>query len=557
MRFGVLQVKTPDGEIREYPLEQTSISIGRARNNEIVIEHDSISRRHARLTCEPDKLLIEDSGSVAGTYLDGRRVSSMTPSRVKEGQVIRLGEIELYYFPSTPEEPNAPPQPVKPSMTNLAPAVALGGPSVVVSLEGPQRAVVPDSLTTATITVQNRGLVRDDLTLQLAGLPEEWVRLSKKRVNLQPGAQVEVTLTLQPSKRSETTAGDHPFTVTVTSHEHRAKASVQGVLKVLPFQAVAAALQPARSRRKFQVQVHNQGNQSMTYRLRGSDEQRALDFQFAQAEIELSPGAQQTIELQVAPKVKIKAGTRGVYGFNVIATAEASSAQATGLLIIHRPLLWMWLSIVMLLLFGAALAYPKVCYQLSPDLPLCPPDPNPIVSVFTVTPQEIESGGVVALSWDVQNADEVKLTEPDQITLDKIGVRAFSVNRDTRFTLQATNASGTTERSIDVKVKSDSSLSAAPFVENAWNGHWETSYGGMDLVQSGQTITGTYANNGSVTGTVDGNHLSGKWSRGGQDGTLDWWIDAAGATWRGNYNQSTEWCGYRSSGKAPTPCRAP
>jgi len=86
-----------------------------------------------------------------------------------------------------------------------------------------------------------------------------------------------------------------------------------------------------------------------------------------------------------------------------------------------------------------------------------------------------------------------------------------------------------------------------------WNGHWETSYGVMDLVQTGNSVVGTYNVNGTVNGTIDGDHLHGTWVRGGT-GPFDWWIGAGNLKWRGNYNGVTTWCGHRTGESDPSPC---
>ncbi len=47
----------------------------------------------------------------------------------------------------------------------------------------------------------------------------------------------------------------------------------------------------------------------------------------------------------------------------------------------------------------------------------------------------------------------------------------------------------------------------------SWTGSWETNWGRMDLQQSGDNVTGTYARqSGRMTGRVSGNVLTGQWS---------------------------------------------
>ena len=79
-----------------FTLEGEQLSIGRDSSNEIAINDAEISRRHARLTFQGGKYVIEDMGSTNGTYVNGQR---LTGQRVlKSGEVIALGEqIQLVY----------------------------------------------------------------------------------------------------------------------------------------------------------------------------------------------------------------------------------------------------------------------------------------------------------------------------------------------------------------------------------------------------------------------------------------------------------------------------
>ena len=102
-------------------------------------------------------------------------------------------------------------------------------------------------------------------------------------------------------------------------------------------------------------------------------------------------------------------------------------------------------------------------------------------------------------------------------------------------------------------------LPAATAVPVNWNGQWITNCGSancgvMNLSQNGNKVTGTYADNGTLSGTLNGNRLSGTWTRGGASGSFDWWLGGSGAKWRGNYNSVDGWCGYRSGQTEPSPC---
>src|SRR5215470_16853631 len=79
-----------------YTLEGDQITIGRDSNNEIVINDAEISRRHARLTFQGGKYVLEDLGSTNGTFVNGQRLAG--PRVLKAGEVVSFGEQIVLVF---------------------------------------------------------------------------------------------------------------------------------------------------------------------------------------------------------------------------------------------------------------------------------------------------------------------------------------------------------------------------------------------------------------------------------------------------------------------------
>jgi len=81
---------------QKYPLEEGSITIGREAFNDIVIHDGEASRRHAQISFQEGRYILEDLGSTNGTYINGRRVSTPTP--LHNGDVIEMGETSRIVF---------------------------------------------------------------------------------------------------------------------------------------------------------------------------------------------------------------------------------------------------------------------------------------------------------------------------------------------------------------------------------------------------------------------------------------------------------------------------
>ncbi len=447
MKFGMLQITLPDGKVRDYALDQPTVSLGRAPGNDLIIDDTSVSRRHARLMVESGRVLIEDLGSANGTYINHQRLAANTSNLVPDNEVICVGDVEIRFSPPPP-------------IVTPPPTTEQVGPPLAVSLVGPGQPVAPGSAVTATLTVQNRSAVVDELLVSVSGIPTEWVRLSKDRVPLLPHAQETLTLTFAPPRRSEAVATAYTVVVTVTSREQRTSVAKSAALKVLPFQAFALSLEPARSRGDFQVLARNDGNTPAAYRFRGHDDEQALFYQFKQDSATFQPGQLGAIALQVSPKIKPRVGSREMRAFSVIAVpidGAGAEATATGQLII-RPPIPVWLITLAVLLTalacaGLAAVYGQICGSLGPNLPLCPAAAKPSIAVFTAVPTEVRVGEAVAIQWDVANAEKVELIAPFQDTLPgSRGVKTYTVDQNTNFTLRATNFAGSDERTVAVKV---------------------------------------------------------------------------------------------------------
>jgi len=83
-----LCVTPAEGTPFEYTVEKDSLIIGRSLRSDLVIDDRVISRQHARLFRDGNRLVLEDLGSHNATLLNGRKVDR--PVVVVDGDIIRL-----------------------------------------------------------------------------------------------------------------------------------------------------------------------------------------------------------------------------------------------------------------------------------------------------------------------------------------------------------------------------------------------------------------------------------------------------------------------------------
>jgi len=67
-------------------------TVGRAADNDVVLDDPTVSSHHARLSWSGGALLVEDLSSANGTFVDGQRVKSV---RTRPGADLRCGQVAL------------------------------------------------------------------------------------------------------------------------------------------------------------------------------------------------------------------------------------------------------------------------------------------------------------------------------------------------------------------------------------------------------------------------------------------------------------------------------
>ena len=73
-----LVLKFENAILQEVPVNSKEISIGRSPDNALVIDNPAVSHYHARVFKEEGRIMLEDFGSLNGTFVNGQRVKMVT-----------------------------------------------------------------------------------------------------------------------------------------------------------------------------------------------------------------------------------------------------------------------------------------------------------------------------------------------------------------------------------------------------------------------------------------------------------------------------------------------
>ena len=77
-------------QTRKIPLKKTTFFVGRARENDLIIPSDSLSRFHAQINHKSGAFSVSDRGSLNGVYVNGTRIYEETI--LKDGDIIGFGD---------------------------------------------------------------------------------------------------------------------------------------------------------------------------------------------------------------------------------------------------------------------------------------------------------------------------------------------------------------------------------------------------------------------------------------------------------------------------------
>ncbi|MCC6334496.1 MAG: sigma 54-dependent Fis family transcriptional regulator [Myxococcales bacterium] len=92
--YHLVLVNTPDAG-KNYPLVE-ALRIGKAPDNDVVIEHPTVSRNHLVVRRQGDQFLVQDLGSTNGTFIDGAQVRE---GFLRPGALLEVGDVQLRFQP--------------------------------------------------------------------------------------------------------------------------------------------------------------------------------------------------------------------------------------------------------------------------------------------------------------------------------------------------------------------------------------------------------------------------------------------------------------------------
>ncbi|HUP27556.1 MAG TPA: protein kinase [Chloroflexia bacterium] len=104
---GKLQVLGPNGVLWERRILENPFNIGRRSLSRQIFPHLDltyndpaayVSRQHARIVADAGGYFVEDLGSANGSFLNDKRLPSGVPTRLRNGDRVRIGRVQLNFI---------------------------------------------------------------------------------------------------------------------------------------------------------------------------------------------------------------------------------------------------------------------------------------------------------------------------------------------------------------------------------------------------------------------------------------------------------------------------
>ncbi len=296
MHGETLFIRYPDGRQDERVLGRRTIRIGRASDNDIVLDDAQVADYHAQILRDDDGVQILDLDSPGGTMVDGTRLTRYEPHPLALHSTIQIGNVQMQM---TPPVASAGAQTALPAGGQPS-----AGSQIYLRLTPAAVTVVPGGSVLLHARVANRSALVDGIDLAVSGVPLEWVSITFDQTGLMPGEEREAQIELKPPHAADSYAGVYALEVVARSRTRPGDQVIQpATLTIDPYIDFTPELDPqevtARFKGDYYLRIHNRSNAEIPFTFAGHNEKKALVFRFRPHELRVGPDENKPAQMSV------------------------------------------------------------------------------------------------------------------------------------------------------------------------------------------------------------------------------------------------------------------
>ena len=414
-------VVLPDRSTRAYPIKPTGLTIGRGAECDIVLDFPKISRKHLRIDKEGTGYKVIDQNSTNGTFILNAKLLPGVPETWTVDKLVGIGDCWLKLELARAAGATSARQALPVGTAVGGSQVRAGGGSSRMSMviEAAQFSVQPGGSVSMGVTILNQGPVVDHFSIQVIGIAPDWIPVNVPAIQLMPGAQQEVRVTIQPGRNAQSRAGRYPVVIRITSQASPDQ-YIEGrtILNLGAFGQFVGEIRPSKlkTREVAQLRVHNQGNAKNVFTATFLDTAEELTFEPPQIQLQVEPGQIMAADFKVRRKSIRWMGREQFNNFSAQVNSSEGLTQSVNAEFINKGILPTWLLPVLvvlclLLASGAAVIYGNLQTQSANST-------NTVVAALTQTFQEMSnkiSGATATAKWMSEDDDRDGLSNADEL----------------------------------------------------------------------------------------------------------------------------------------------
>ncbi len=400
--------------VREFNFDQPVVNVGSHPDNDLTIAGGGVMPFHASFVRKNGLIDVVALAPEANILLEGDPIQA-TSASLKENQRIDLGEYAIYVqVGATPLGMHL--TVYKGTQTGIdtqidspqAAASSDGEQSILVNVLSQQSEVEVEQSALYEFEIVNAGQIVAGFHVAIQGVPNDWVTITPRLVNLNEGQRAIVRASITPPRAPTSTAGKHALNLVVTSPNYpRSRSVTQIDLTIAPFYDFQVGnLDPRQqhihwrdSKGNVSLPIKNQGNNTTNFSVMALDEENGCTFDFVvgedsrltrQAAVNIEAGESHNLPIEIIPNRKPVIAFRSRryhYSTTLQVAGQAVAPQTVSGSVVSHPLLGWWailLSAFMVVLGIFFLIQPRInSYQVAAGKDL------------------IELGDSTALEWSV------------------------------------------------------------------------------------------------------------------------------------------------------------
>ncbi|MCG2783881.1 MAG: hypothetical protein L6461_02130 [Anaerolineae bacterium] len=361
--------------VQEFDFSYPVISIGSHPDNDIVLPGGSSLAFHATLHLQDGLFHLIALGGASTIRVDGIPLAA-SPVRVSENQRVEIGNYALAF------RQNGSPESVHVTLTQAPASSSADSAAFIPQGESPILVNAPVELVEIDVEqsasyeleIINAGPIVAAFFVSLNGVPDEWLEISPRMVNLNEGQRARVRISITPPRDPSSVAGKHSLQAQVQSPNyggHTVQTALTLVIRPY-YEFMIGSLAPKDQRiywgkrnGQAQLPIANHGNSPAEFTVSAIDDENGCVFDLLvnentpltrQATVGVAAGELFNLPIQVTPhKRRLFAFSSKRYPYTTTVQSPQGISQMTSGSVSAVPLFGWWSIMLVLVLVGVGL----------------------------------------------------------------------------------------------------------------------------------------------------------------------------------------------------------